>query len=254
MVDPTGRVWLIDLENARRHRDKKSLRISQTEDLRRLFHVRSWQANPAAADIFRQRLRETPAIQTAIAEPGGETHLLAPGAEFACVEPQRLTVLIPCRAAVVQLSNCVDAVRDFADEILLAIPEANDAAWTAAENLADCRTFWCGRFDEKSFRRAVAAAQHSWVLVVEPDERVSPDLAKEIQFLLAENPTKRAYQVKRRSSLGRAMRFGFFAADSTIRLVGRDGGVGSTLDGNLRHLPQEVIGTLRCPIFHDRAA
>jgi hypothetical protein len=248
MVDPGGRVWLIDLENARRHTGQRSLRHAQSEDARRFLHLRSWLRNPAAAEVFRQRLLDTPAVQAALAETGGATHPVTQVINWSDVDSQRLTVLIPCRDAADELRGCVDSVRDFADEIVLAIPEANHRAWDVAENLADCRARWCGRFDDQSLRRAIAAARHPWVLVVEPIERVSPDLSKEIQFLLADSPAEDGYRIERRNYLfGRAIRFGDLAPDKPIRLVRRNGGVLPTVDGI--HGPQTGIGLLRCRLF-----
>lgn len=254
MVDPGGRVWLIDLENAQRHNNRKSLRSNQAEDLRRLLHVRSWLTNPAAAEVFRQRLQESLAVQAAIAEPGSQTHWLASDADVASAKPQRLTVLIPCRESVHGLSGCVDAVRDIADEILLAIPDANDAAWNVAENLPECRTWWCSRLDAKTLRRAIAAARHPWILVAEPNERLSPDLAKEIQFLLADNPTKDGYRIECRNYLfGRGMRFGDLAADTPSRLVRRDGNILPSQDGICDGGQPDRIGKLRCRIIRHGA-
>jgi tRNA A-37 threonylcarbamoyl transferase component Bud32 len=250
MVDPSGHVWLIDLENARRQKDRRLLRRDQAEDARRLMHVRSWQAIPSAADVFRARLLETSAVKAAIAEPGGATHPLLQRPDFTQLESQCLTVLIPCRGAVEELRGCVEAVRDIANEILLAIPNASYEAWEIAENLADCRTLWCEEFDDHSLRNAIAAARYPWVLIVAPNERVSPDLAKEIQFLLAGDPSEDGYRIERRNYLfGQPILFGDFAADSPVLLVRRDRGVLPTVDGVRGSRLQVGIGQLRCRMF-----
>jgi serine/threonine protein kinase len=255
MIDPSGRVWLIDLENARWHKDTVALRQCQAEDAKRILHARSWQANPAAAEVFRQRLLVTPAVQTAIAEPGGAKHPLAQGAEGSGIVSQRLTVLIPCNNATAELSGCVGSVRDFADEIVLAIPDGNDRAWDIVENLPDCRGWWCERFDDQTLRDAINAARNPWVLVLEPSERVSPDLAKEIQFLLAENPSKDGYRIGRRNYLfGRMMRFGDAAGHMPVRLVRRDGPVLPSVDGVHDEKPPHGDGKLRGRIFRYRAS
>ena len=63
MIDDNNRVWLIDVENGRWHRDRRTLRPFQVQDAKRLMHIRSWQAVPQAAEQFRQRLLATPAVQ-----------------------------------------------------------------------------------------------------------------------------------------------------------------------------------------------
>jgi tRNA A-37 threonylcarbamoyl transferase component Bud32 len=255
MVDPNGRVWLIDLENAQRHKDAESLRHAQWEDAQRFLHVRSWQANPAAAEVFRERLLEAPAVQAAIADHEGRAHPFAVSAASAGDAVQRLTVLIPCGNVVTEICACVEAVRDFADEILVVVAGSSDGTWEVAKNLSGCRAIRLHRGEGDLPRSAIVAASHPWVLVVEPTERVTPDLAKEIQFLLAAHPMEEGYRIERRHHwLGHAMRFGEFCRDRPVRLVRRDGGLCPTLGGVRGGRPRADISTLRCRMLRDRAA
>ena len=95
-------------------------------------------------------------------------------------------------------------------------------------------------------RRAIAEASHPWVLLIEPAERVSSDLAKEIQFLLAGNPSSDGFRVERRNYVfGHVIRFGGSTGAVPVRLFRRDGNVlpeNDQLDGQNR---TDRIGTLR---------
>ena len=123
----------------------------------------------------------------------------------------------------------MEDVRDFADEILVVVAGSNDGTWELAKSLSGCRAIRFNQFDADTQRRAIAAASHPWVLMIRPAERVSPDLAKEIQFLLASDPAGDGFCVERRNYLlVQPVRFGDLASDMPVRLVRRDGACAST--------------------------
>jgi hypothetical protein len=108
---------------------------------------------------------------------------------------------------------------------------------------------------QKNF--AVAQAACDWVLCLDADERVSPELAAAIVRVLASEPAFSAYRIARRNRfLGRWLRHGEGYPDWNVRLFDRrrarwttdpvhehvvaDGGVGS-LDGDLLHESAESL-------------
>ena len=60
LVDLEGRVWLIDLEKMRRHRHHGETRRRQVRNAGDLLHPRNWRTVPAAAEIFRRQILQTP--------------------------------------------------------------------------------------------------------------------------------------------------------------------------------------------------
>jgi (heptosyl)LPS beta-1,4-glucosyltransferase len=248
MIDDVDRVWLIDLENGRWIRDRRLLSNYQREDAKRLLHMRSWKAKPQAAERFRQRLLATPAVQ-ALADAGNRHHPLESVADIGGGIPEALTVFIPCLNAVNDIRGCIEAVRDFADEILVADAGSNDGTLQQVESFADCRVIPIDSLDPDMQRRRIAEASHPWVLLIEPIERVSSDLAKEIQFLMTGSPSSDGFRIERRCHFfGHVIRFGDSAGGTPVRLVRRD--CYALLDANQLKSEKrsEKITKLRCTI------
>lgn len=79
---------------------------------------------------------------------------------------------------------------------------------------------WRGFGAQKNF--AIALCTGEWVLALDADEEVSPDLAQEIQTLLAGTPDRDAYFLPRRNFfLGRWIRHGGYWPDPKLRLFRR---------------------------------
>jgi glycosyltransferase involved in cell wall biosynthesis len=71
---------------------------------------------------------------------------------------------------------------------------------------------------------ALPHASHEWVLVVDADERVTPELAEEIRGVLRE-PDCDGYWIRRRNFfLGKEILHGTWSADKVLRLFRRDKG------------------------------
>jgi len=79
---------------------------------------------------------------------------------------------------------------------------------------------WPGFAAQKNF--AIAQCSGTWVLSLDADEELTPELQQEIQALLAANPTLDAYLLKRRNYfLGRWIKHGGFYPDAKLRLFRR---------------------------------
>lgn len=186
--------------------------------------------------------------------------------------------VIACDEADV-LERCLDAV-SFADEIVVIV---DDKSRDQTEQLARRRAAhverraYSGDLDQK--RACVERAKHDWVLIVDPDEVVSPSLARSIQRTLVSAESDHgdeagpsAYEVDRVTfHLGRWIRHGDFYPDWKLRLfrrscarfVGRDphgrvevdGRVGR-LTGELEHYSYRDLGDqiARIQFFSDQAA
>lgn len=79
---------------------------------------------------------------------------------------------------------------------------------------------WLGFAAQKNF--AISQCTGDWVLSLDADEELTPELQSEIQTLLQKQPTVDAFRLKRRNLfLGRWMRHGGFYPDTTLRLFRR---------------------------------
>lgn len=107
---------------------------------------------------------------------------------------------------------------------------------------------WPGHVEQKNF--AIDQAQHDWVLCLDADERVSPQLRQEIEMVLAEDsPLFDGYTMPRKTYyLGRWIYRGGWYPDRKLRLFrkscGRWGGVNPhdhvKIDGRTKDLQGDL--------------
>ena len=138
---------------------------------------------------------------------------------------QKLTVLIPCNNECHNIRPCIESVYSIADEILIADSGSTDGTLEIVRSLGKCRVVqreWNGYAAFKNW--AIPQAEHSWVLVVDADERVTPELADEIRQILVNPPTRiNAYRIGHRMFfLGHEIKYCGRNTTSACRLIRRD--------------------------------
>src|SRR5690606_33239293 len=133
----------------------------------------------------------------------------------------RLSVIIITRNEAANIEACLQSV-GFADEcIVLDSGSTDDTVALAAAFGARVETTadWPGFGPQKN--RALDLATGDWVLSLDADERVTPELAQEIQAVLREADFE-AYDMPRLSSFcGRFMRHSGWWPDRVVRLFRR---------------------------------
>jgi glycosyltransferase involved in cell wall biosynthesis len=134
-----------------------------------------------------------------------------------------LSVIIPCFNEEAMIAECLESVQ-FADEILVVDSFSTDKTVEIARRHATRvvqHEFWSHGAQNNW---AVPQAKHPWVLVVDADERVTPELAQEIRTILR-GPSRHGYEIRRRNFfLGREIRHGTWGSDYVLRLYHRDRG------------------------------
>jgi glycosyltransferase involved in cell wall biosynthesis len=109
---------------------------------------------------------------------------------------------------------------------------------------------WPGHGPQKN--RALDRAHGEWVLSLDSDEWVTPDLQTEIQRTLADPGTHVAFAIPRRSSFcGRYMKHSGWWPDYVVRLFRRDAARFSEDHTHDRLMVQGTIGRLRQPLMHE---
>ncbi len=161
-----------------------------------------------------------------------------------------LSVIIITKNEAEHISRCLASV-NWVDEIIVLDSGSDD-------NTVDlCRTYtdkvfitdWPGFGMQK--QRALNKAQGDWVLSIDADEVVTPELRQEIETALRQERYN-GYEIPRLSSYcGRQMRHGGWWPDYVLRLFRRDCGQFTDSVVHERIIVQGQIGQLTTPLLHD---
>lgn len=139
----------------------------------------------------------------------------------------KLTVLIPCKDERLNIRPCIESIQPVADEILVADSGSTDGTLDIVRDIGGCRIIEREYINSANFKNwAIPQATHEWVLVVDADERVTPELADEISTKLAfPDPGIDAYWIGRINHyLGYRINHCGWNSDDVIRLFRRDAG------------------------------
>jgi glycosyltransferase involved in cell wall biosynthesis len=161
-----------------------------------------------------------------------------------------LTVIIPTYNEETNLRECLESVA-FADDILIVDSFSTDGTLAIASEF-DARVLQHEyRYSAHQKNWAIPQAIHAWILLVDADERVTPELREEILEQLETGPAHDGYWIRRANHfLGRRMRHGGWESDTVIRLFRRD--VARYQDRKV-HAEIDLPGplpTLRHPLEH----
>lgn len=163
-----------------------------------------------------------------------------------------LSVAIITLDAAAQLPACLESVR-FADDIVVVDSGSRDAT-TAIASAAGARVLaqdWLGFGAQKQF--AVGQARHDWVLCLDADERVTPELQASIERALAA-PTAVAFRFARCNRfLGRYLRHGEGYPDWSLRLFDRRRARWSDDAVHEKVIADGAVATLAGDLLHDSA-
>lgn len=165
---------------------------------------------------------------------------------------QPLSVVIITHNAATQLEACLQSAH-FADEIIIVDSGSTDGTQALAERYGArvVQQDWLGFGPQKQF--AVDAAQHDWVLCLDADERVSPELREAIIFAL-KAPCTVAFRFPRCNRfLGRYLKHGEGYPDWSLRLFDRRQARWSNDAVHEKVETTSAIGELRGDLLHDSA-
>src|SRR5206468_7751618 len=108
----------------------------------------------------------------------------------------KLSVTIITYNEAADIADALGSVA-WADEIVVVDSESTDATVAIARQHTDRVAVrrWPGYVDQKNF--AASISSHDWILSVDADERVTPELASEIKAILSGTPAHAAYWIPR---------------------------------------------------------
>lgn len=166
---------------------------------------------------------------------------------------QPLSIVIIAKNEAASIGACIASAAGLADEIVILDSGSTDGTPAVCE-AAGARviaTDWPGFGEQK--RRAVEAAKNDWVLSLDADERLTPELAAAIRQALVQ-PDCAAYRFPRRNRfLGRYLRHGEGYPDLSLRLFDRRRAQWSTDAVHEKVVAAGPVGRLDGDLLHDSA-
>ena len=163
-----------------------------------------------------------------------------------------ISVVIIAKNAASQIAACIDSVV-FAAEILVVDSGSEDETRAIAD-VRGCRLIekeWLGFGRQKQF--AVGEAAHDWVLCLDVDERVTPQLQESIRAAMASQKYKAWRMPRRNRFLGRWLAHGEGYPDWSLRLFHRQFASWSNDPVHEAVITTTDVGSLEGDLLHDSA-
>lgn len=136
----------------------------------------------------------------------------------------KLTVLIPCKNERLNIRACVESALEIADEVLVADSGSTDGTLEIARSLPKVRIIEREYVHSGDFKNwAIPQARHEWVLLLDADERATPELVAEVKGVLRRPPEVDGFEIYRNGYfMGHLVRHCGWNRDHIVRLFRRD--------------------------------
>lgn len=167
------------------------------------------------------------------------------------MEKQTISVVLATFNEEKNLPDCLESVRDFADEIIVVDGESSDKTVEIAQKYnAKIKVTTNKPIFHINKQMAIDMASSDWILQLDADERVSEELREEI--LKALNSTKfNGYWIPRKNwFLGRFLTKGGQYPDYTLRLYRNGKGRLPQLSVHEQAEVEGKVGYLKNPLIH----
>ena len=162
-----------------------------------------------------------------------------------------LSAILITRNEAHNLEACLKSLQGLADEIVVVDTRSSDETVAIAQRFGATVSQpddWPGFGPQKN--RALALATHPWILSIDADERVTPELAAEIQQAMARNDFA-AYTMGRLSwYCGKFIQHAGWRPDYVLRLFRRDCAQFSNDLVHERVMTQQPVGQLHHHLLH----
>jgi len=163
---------------------------------------------------------------------------------------EKVTALVPTFNEEEVIRDCLESLR-WADEVFVVDSFSTDQTAAIAREYGArvVQHEYVNSAVQKNW--AIPQAAHPWVLLVDADERVPPELRDEILGILAGLPAHEGYWIRRANHfLGRRMNHGGWETDKVVRLFRRDS---ARYEDREVHAEIDLAGPLPIlehPLFH----
>ncbi len=150
------------------------------------------------------------------------------------------------------LPDCLDSIKDIADEIIVVDGTSEDKTVEIAKKYGSKTIVTTNpQVFHINKQKAIDEATKDWILQLDADERVTPGLAQEIVKVLESNSHFNGYWIPRKNwFLGRFLMKGGVYPDYTLRFYKRGKGKLPQKDVHEQAIVDGEVGYLKHPLIH----
>jgi (heptosyl)LPS beta-1,4-glucosyltransferase len=137
--------------------------------------------------------------------------------------PARISLVVNTLNEEKNIAACIQSVGDFADEVVVCDMYSEDRTCEIAESLG-ARVILHKRepYVEKARRFAIEQARGEWILLLDADERTTPELLAELNTLMNRSDVNVVLLRWRFLFMGRFLKYGAWSATTLFRFFKRD--------------------------------
>jgi glycosyltransferase involved in cell wall biosynthesis len=166
-----------------------------------------------------------------------------------------LSILVTTRNEEVNIERCLLSVHGFADQVFVLDSESTDRTVEIAQGYAEVHTlaYDHSRIIPWIFQWGLdnLPLRNDWVLILEADQAVPPELQAEIAALLARPDAvpNDGYYIRRRQIFrGKPLRFGGYGSKVLLKLFRRSLSALDPVEQDTRVYVQGPVGRLQAPL------
>lgn len=162
---------------------------------------------------------------------------------------EKLTAVVPTYNEEAKIGDCLRSLR-WADELLVIDSHSEDDTVRIAREVADRVELHPFENFARQKNRCLERASYRWILLVDADERVSPELREEIAGVMS-MPAHDGYWIPRINHfLGRRIRGAGWGGEKVLRLFDRTKGEYPDREVHERLRLSGTDGCLKGPLLH----
>ena len=149
---------------------------------------------------------------------------------------QKLTVIIYTHNEEKNIQACIESLKSLTSEIVLVDMKSTDQTVSLAKKMGVIvYSFTFTRYVEPTREFGIRKAETEWVLILDADERVTPELSQEIRYSILDNSQKKsniqypvsnitAFKIPRKNIFGKIkwLKYGGWWPDYQIRLINKN--------------------------------
>lgn len=162
-----------------------------------------------------------------------------------------LSIMIICQNEESHIEDCLKSIK-FADEIVIVDSGSTDTTLDICAKYTDLiyHQEWLGMNKQKAF--TLSKTNGDWVLNIDADERVTPELEQEIKGIVADqnNPVDGYYIPRKAYYLGKWLDYGGWTPDYKLRLFKKGRGNWQGIDPHDQVVVDGKTVKLKNPILH----